>query len=105
MSLRYVPVYPTLKIVYVAVILFWQGYSKQMWYITVNGRYLLEVWFSSVNTSLTQRNFYMSLRSTPVCSVLKMVYVVVKFSLQGRTKEIRDISLNGTFKGIFYLFF
>ncbi len=39
----------------------------------------------------------MSLRSTSVCSLLKLVYVAVILSLQGRKKEIHYITLNGRF--------
>ncbi len=42
----------------------------------------------------------MSLRSTSVCFLLKIVYVAVILSLQGHTKEIRSI-LEST--GDFYL--
>ncbi len=39
----------------------------------------------------------MLLRSTPVCSLLKMVCVVVILSLEGRTKQIPYITLDGRF--------
>ncbi len=70
--------------------IFLEGRSKEIWYITVNKRYLLEVNFRNVKISLTKRNFYMSLRSTPVCcSLVKMTYVAAILSLQDRTKEIQ----------------
>ncbi len=52
--------------IYVAVILFLQACSKEIRYITVIGRHLFKVNFSSVKISVTQRNFYMSFISTPV---------------------------------------
>ncbi len=39
----------TLKIVYVDVILLLQGRSKEILYMTVHGRYLLEANFSNAN--------------------------------------------------------
>ncbi len=90
--------------VYVAaVILFLQGRSKEIQYITVNEQYLFKVNFSDVKISLTKRNFYMSLRSTPVCSLLKMVYVANILLLQGHSKQIRYITVSGRylFKVIF----
>jgi hypothetical protein len=42
----------------------------------------------------------MSLGSTPVCSLLKMLYVAIIHYLQERTKEIRYITLNRIY---FYL--
>jgi hypothetical protein len=39
----------------------------------------------------------MSLRSTPVCSLSKLGYVAVIFFLQGRSKEIRYITVNGRY--------
>ncbi len=53
MLLRSTPVCSLWKMVYVAVILYLQGRTKEIRYITVNGLYLLEVNFSHVNMSLT----------------------------------------------------
>ncbi len=40
----------------------------------------IKVNFSNVYISLTWRNFYMSLRSAAVCSLLKMLYVAVIYN-------------------------
>ncbi len=58
MLLIYTSVCSVLKMVYVAVILFYRDQQKKP--DILRERFLLEAKFSNVNISLTYRNFYMS---------------------------------------------